>query len=133
MYLLDTNVVSELRRVRPHGAVLAGFDRLADEDIHLSAVTAGEIQASIEITRVRDAAKAAEIERWLQRLMDAYNFLPMDAHAFRKFAQLMKGRSGHLASDAMIAATAEVHNLVVATRNVQDFDPFGVRTFNPFA
>jgi len=57
----------------------------------------------------------------------------MDALAFRRFAQLMKGRSRHLANDAMIAATAEVHNLIVATRDTQDFEPFGVRTFNPFA
>jgi len=57
----------------------------------------------------------------------------MDGRAFRRFAQIMKGRSGHLANDAMIPATAEVHNLIVATRNVQDFNPFGVRTFNSFA
>jgi predicted nucleic acid-binding protein len=132
MFLLDTNVVSELRRARPHGAVLAWFEPLADEDVHLSAVTAGEIQAGIEMTRVRDAAKAAEIERWLQRLMDAYNFLPMDARAFRRFAQLMRGQSAHLANDAMIAATADVHNLIVATRNVKDFESLGVRALNPF-
>ncbi len=84
------------------------------------------------MTRVRDAAKAAEIERWLQRLMDAYNFLPMDARAFRRFAQLMRGQSAHLANDAMIAATADVHNLIVATRNVKDFESLGVRALNPF-
>jgi len=132
MYLLDTNVVSELRRVRPHGAVLAWFERLSNEDIHISAATAGEIQAGIELTRTRDPAKASEIELWLQHLIDGYNFLPMDARTFRIFARLMRGQSQHLASDAMIAATAEAHNLIVATRNVKDFEPLGVRTFNPF-
>jgi predicted nucleic acid-binding protein len=60
MYLLDTNVVSELRRVRRHGAVLAWVESVADEDLHLSAVTIGEIHAGIEITREQDPNKAAE-------------------------------------------------------------------------
>ncbi len=59
MYLLDTNVVSELRRPRPHGAVVAWLDAVEEADLHLSVVTLGEIQAGIEITRRRDAAKAA--------------------------------------------------------------------------
>ena len=66
MYLLDTNVVSELRKVRPHGAVVAWVEGVRDVDLHLSAVTLGEIQAGVEITRAQDAAKAAEIEAWLE-------------------------------------------------------------------
>jgi predicted nucleic acid-binding protein len=132
MYLLDTNVVSELRRTRPHAGLLNWVQRLSNKDLHLSAVTASEIQAAVEIMRGRDAAKAAEIERWLQRLMDAYTFLPMDDRTFRMFARLMQRRPLHLANDAMIAATAQVHNLTVATRNVKDFAPLGIRTLNPF-
>ena len=64
MYLLDTNVISELRRPKPHGAVLAWFESVADSDLHISAVSLGEIQAGIELTRDQDAAKAAEIEQW---------------------------------------------------------------------
>jgi toxin FitB len=79
MYLLDTNVVSELRRVRPHGGVLAWAESVADADLHLSAVTIGEIQAGIEITREQDPEKAAEIEAWLDQVADTYNILPMDA------------------------------------------------------
>ncbi|MCK7473159.1 MAG: PIN domain-containing protein [Rhodopseudomonas palustris] len=64
MYLLDTNVVSELRKPRPHGAVVAWLQATADADLHMSAVTLGEIQAGIELTREQDPAKAAEIEAW---------------------------------------------------------------------
>jgi len=132
MYLLDTNVVSELRRTRPHLGLLKWIERLSTKDVHLSAVTASEIQAAAEIMRGRDAAKAAEIERWLQRLMDAYTFLPMDDRTFCMFARMMHRRPLHLANDAMIAATANVHNLILATRNVKDFEPLGIRTLNPF-
>jgi predicted nucleic acid-binding protein len=132
MYLLDTNVVSELRRPRPHGAVLAWLREVADSDVHLSAVTIGEVQAGIEITREQDPGKAAEIEAWLDRVAETYNVLPMDARTFRRWACLMHGRSEQLIEDAMIAATAEVHKLIVVTRNVRDFKQFGLRTINPF-
>ncbi|MFT3719169.1 type II toxin-antitoxin system VapC family toxin [Pseudorhodoferax sp.] len=132
MYLLDTNVVSELRKPKPHGAVLAWIESLADVQLHLSAVTVGEIQAGIEITREQDAAKASEIEAWLEMVASSYNVLPMDATTFRAWAQLMHRRSNTVYEDAMIAATAKVHGLTVATRNVADFKPFGVPLLNPF-
>ena len=132
MYLLDTNVVSELRRIRPHGAVLAWLGTVSDEDLHLSAVTIGEIQAGIEITREQDRDKAAEIEAWLEQVADTYNILNMDARTFRLWARLLHRRPDHLIEDAMIAATATAHNLIVATRNVRDFEGLGVRTLNPF-
>jgi predicted nucleic acid-binding protein len=132
VYLLDTNVVSELRRPRPHGAVLAWLHTASDAEIHLSAVTIGELQAGIEMTREQDPAKAAEIELWLDQVARTYNVLPMDAGIFRAFARLMHRRPDDLIEDAMIAATAIVHNLTVVTRNVRDFDRLGVRTFNPF-
>ena len=68
MYLLDTNVVSELRRPRPHPAVLAWIEDVAAEDLNLCAVTIGEIQSGIEITREQDAMKAAELDEWLGRV-----------------------------------------------------------------
>ena len=132
MYLLDTNVVSELRKPKPHGGVLAWFQGLEDTQLHLSAVTLGEIQAGIEITREQNAAKAEEIEVWLERVAAAYNVLPMDAAAFRTWARFMHRRSDTLYEDAMIAATAKVHGLTVVTRNVADFKPFGVPLLNPF-
>jgi hypothetical protein len=132
MYLLDTNVVSELRRTRPHGGVLAWLNSVGHQDLHLSAVTIGEVQAGIEITRERDPDKAAEIEVWLEQVGQAYNVLAMDARIFRVWARLMHRKPDHLIEDAMIAATAAVNNLVVVTRNVRDFERLGVETFNPF-
>lgn len=133
MYLLDTNVVSELRKARPHGAVLAWLQSVADADLYLSAVTLGEIQSGIELTRGQDAAKAAEIEAWADMLADGYSILPMDGRTFRAWARLMHRKSDTLYEDAMIAATALVHSLTVVTRNVADFSEFEVKLFNPFA
>ena len=132
MYLLDTNVVSELRRPRPHGAVLAWIADVSAEQLFVSAVTVGEIQAGIEITRERDAAKAEELEAWLDKVMASYGVLPMDAAAFREWARLMHRRTDTMTEDAMIAATATVHRLVVATRNVSGFELLGVELENPF-
>jgi predicted nucleic acid-binding protein len=132
MYLLDTNVVSELRKPKPHGAVLAWFEGLDDAQLHLSAVSLGEIQAGIELTRAQDPAKALEIEAWLEMVAAAYNVLPMDAAAFRAWARLMHRKSETVYEDAMIAATAKVHGLTVVTRNVTDFKAFGVPLLNPF-
>ena len=132
MYLLDTNVVSELRKPRPHGAVLAWIQGVADANLHLSAVTIGEIQTGIEITRRQDAAKAAEIEAWLDQVAASFNVLPMDAIVFRQWARLMHGRSDTLYEDAMIAATAQVHGLTVVSRNVADMRVLDVPVLNPF-
>ena len=132
MFLLDTNIVSELRRVRPHGAVLAWIGGIDDADLHLSAVTLGEIQAGIELTREQDAAKAAVIERWADQVADTYNVLPMTAEVFRLWAKLMHKQSNTVLEDAMIAATALTHQLAVVTRNVADFERFGVKIVNPF-
>lgn len=133
MFLLDTNVVSELRRARPHGAVVAWIEGVADHDLHLSAVTLGEIQAGIEITREQDAAKAAEIEAWADEVAATWNVIVLDARIFRLWAQLMHRRSEALYEDAMIAATARVHGLTVVTRNLDDFHDFGVPLLDPFA
>ena len=132
MYLLDTNVVSELRRPRPHGAVVAWLESVADADLHLSAVTLGEIQAGIELTREQDAVKADEIERWAEQVAASYNVLAMDAQTFRLWARLMHRRSDTLYEDAMIAATAKQHQFTVVTRNTADFKRFGVALLNPF-
>ncbi len=132
-YLLDTNVVSELRRQRPHGGVVAWLESLDDAQLHLSAVTLGEIQAGIEMTREQDPGKAREIEGWLEQVSGSYNVLPMDAGTFRAWARLMHRKSDTLYEDAMIAATAQVHGLTVATRNVSDFNALGLEVFNPFA
>jgi toxin FitB len=132
MFLLDTNVVSELRRAKPHGAVLAWIAGQHDRELHVSAVTIGELQAGVEITREQDPDKAKAIEAWLDQVAQSYNVLAMDAVTFRAWAKLMHGRSDQLLEDAMIAATAEVHGLTVVTRNVRDFQALGSKTLNPF-
>ena len=133
MYLLDTNIVSELRKPKPHGGVVAWLESIDDAQLYLSALTLGEIQAGIELTREQDEIKAGEIEAWLEQVAGAYNVLPMDVSAFRAWARLMHRKSDTLYEDAMIAATAKVHGLTVVTRNVSDFTALGVAVLNPFA
>jgi predicted nucleic acid-binding protein len=132
VYLLDTNVISELRRPRPHGAVVAWLQEIADEELHLSAITLGELQAGVEITREQNPDKAAEIEAWIDQVAQTWNVLSLDGRTYRTWAKLMHRRQDHLLADALTAATALVHHLVVVTRNVSDFSAFGVRIINPF-
>ena len=93
MYLLDTNVVSELRKPKPHGGVLEWLSRVEDDRLHVSVVTLAEIQAGIEITRDQDAIKAAELEAWLDAVSATYNVIAMDVATFRLWARLMHRRS----------------------------------------
>ena len=132
MYLLDTNVVSELRRPRPNASVLRWVSGIPDEQLFLPAIAIGEIQAGIEITREQDVAKARELETWFNQVVESYEVLPMGAEAFRVWARLMHRRSRVMIEDAMIAATALVNDLTVVTRNVRDFKSLGLEPLNPF-
>lgn len=131
-YLLDTNVISELRRPKPHGAVVAWLNAQSDEQLFLSAVTIGEVQAGIERVRENDSHKALELENWLDQVANSYHVLSMDATCFREWGRLMHHKPDQLLEDAMIAATARTHGLTVATRNERDFLRLQVRIFNPF-
>lgn len=131
-YLLDTNIVSETRKPRPHGAVVAWLRDQEEDQLFISAVTLGELQAGVERTRRHDAAKASEIERWVDQLASSYQVLSMDAICFREWGRIMDRKSDELLEDAMIAATARVHRLIVATRNEGDFRQLDVRVVNPF-
>ena len=132
MFLLDTNVVSEMRRLRPHGAVIEWLSDIPVEQLFVSAVTAGEIQTGIVRTRPRDAVKATELMSWLDEVVETYAVVPIDARTFRVWAEIMDKKSQSVFLDAMIAATAIVNGLTVATRNVRDFEQFDVPIFNPF-
>jgi predicted nucleic acid-binding protein len=131
-YLLDTNVVSELRKPRPHGGVFAWLNHQEEDQLFLSAVTMGELQAGIERTRRQDSSKATDIESWADQLAASYQILPMDTPCFREWGRIMDRKPGRLLEDAMIAATARVHQLIVATRNEADFRQLDVRILNPF-
>ncbi len=126
-------MVSELRRPRPHGGVVAWLKSVSDEDLHLSAVTLGELQAGVEITRAQDPAKAGAIEAWVDQIAEAHAVLPIDGRCLRMWARLLRGKSDELIEDGMIAATAVVHQLTVVTRNVRDYSQFPVKTLDPFA
>ncbi len=132
MYLLDTNIISEFRRAKPHGGVLAWIEDVPDSSLFISAVSVGEIQAGIEKTREQDRAKAKLFDAWLNEVMDGYAILPMDAAAFRVWGQLMHRQSDTVIEDAMIAATALANHLTVVTRNIKDFKRFNVNVLNPF-
>jgi predicted nucleic acid-binding protein len=132
-FLLDTNVVSELRRTRPHGAVLAWRRSVPLHQLAIPAIVIAEIQSGIEITRKQDVKKARELEKWLDEVMDYYPVLPMDGPIFREWARLMAGKPDDLSGDAMIAATARIHHMIVVTRNVRDFRGLAVEVFNPFS
>jgi predicted nucleic acid-binding protein len=132
LYLLDTNVVSELRRVKPHGAVLAWINGVRSDDLSISAITIGEIQRGIELTAETDPQKAKELTRWLDGLLVGIRVIPLDAECMIQWAQFMHRKSPALIADAMIAATASVHNLMIVTRDIVDFSVFPVTVFNPF-
>ena len=131
-YLLDTNIISEIHKPKPHGAVVAWFEGLRDEQIYLSAVTLGELQEGIERTRRQGAAKANAIETWVDELENSSTVLPVDGRSFREMARMMVGKRGEVLYDVMIAATARLHGLTVATRNEKDFRHLGVEIINPF-
>lgn len=134
MFLLDTNVISELRKPKPHGAVVAWLKLQQSNALFISAMSIAEIQQGIELTRAQDAERADVLENWLlHELLPSAQILPMDADVARAWAKLMHKRSNTLFEDALIAATAMNHRLTVVTRNVRDFKALGVECVDPFA
>jgi toxin FitB len=133
MYLLDTNMISELRRPGLHTSVVGWLSGIAADQVFISAVTLGELQAGVENVRRQDPGRAEIIESWIDRVAQSYNVLPMDGSAFRCWAKLMHGKPADLIADAMIAAIAAVHNLTVVTRNLSDFERLGCRLSTPSA
>ena len=132
-FLLDNNVISELRKPRPHGAVVEWRRSIALHQLAIPGIVVAEIQGGIELTRQQDDTKAKQLEDWLDGLMSYYTILPADGAVYREWARLMHGKPDHLSADGMIAATARVLGLIVATRNIKHFEPFDVEVFNPFS
>lgn len=132
MYLLDTNIVSELRRPRPQGAVTAWIEAQRPEKLAIAAPTIGEIALGIERTRKSNPARAAELAIWLDGVSQSLNVLAASETTFRIWGQLAFGKAPAHFFDLLIAATAIEHGLMIATRNVRDFDGIGLRLVNPF-
>jgi predicted nucleic acid-binding protein len=112
--------------------VVAWLNNQEEEQLFLSAVTMGELQAGIERTRRQDSSMASDIESWADQVAASYQILPMDTLCFREWGRIMDRKPDRLFEDAMIAATARAHQLVVATRNEGDFRQLDVRILNPF-
>ena len=131
MYLLDTGVVSELRRPEPHPSLVRWITETPSDQLFLSAATLGEIQAGIENVRDWDPGSATRLEVWLEAVIESGAVLPMDAECFREYARIQHRRPRGVSSVAMIAATARVHQFTVVTRSLQDYRRLGVICVNP--
>ena len=133
MILLDTMVLSELRKTRPNAAVLEYLKTQTSDTVFLSAMTVGEIQAGIEKQLKTSPVFAQELSQWLilTELQFAQHILPVTPAIAKLWGRLCV-QTGNKGIDNLIAATALVHNLLVVTRNVKDFEVVGVRVLNPF-
>ena len=132
-FLLDTVVLSELRKAKPSRKVVRWIKAQKTESLFISVVSIGEIERGIERARKSDAVFAAELEHWLETLLSLYadRLLPVTANAARLWGKL-SARLGHDGADVLIAATALSHGATVVTRNVKHFAPTGVQVLNPF-
>jgi toxin FitB len=137
MYLADTNVISETRRLHRANKGVRAFFRQAvidKRDIHLSVITVGELRRGVEqLRRRRDAVQAENIEAWMKNVLVEYKGKILSVN--KDIGDLWgKIRSQHPepAVDKLIAATAIFHGLTVVTRNVRDFEVTGVDAINPF-
>ena len=133
MILLDTMVLSELRQARPSPGVVTYLKNQPADSVFLSAMTLGEIEAGIEKQRSVAPDFAAELTQWLtlMELQFAPFILPVTPAIAKLWGRLCV-QTGNKGIDNLIAATALCHNLTVVTRNVKDFQPAGVRVFDPF-
>ena len=133
MFLLDTDVLSALRRRERHPEAVRWVETRRTADLYISVVTVGEIERGITQQQPRDPSFAGELALWLDRVLAWYNdrILIVDAATARRLGRL-SAALGHDGADLLIAATALEHGLTVVTRNARHFEPTGVPTLNPF-
>ena len=132
-YLIDTNVISELRRPKRAPQVVEWFSSVAIESLFLSVLTLGELRRGIELLRAKDAIAAGALERWVNGIRTDFEdrILPIDDAVADQWGRLSIGQP--LPSiDGLLAATAMVHQLTMVTRNTADFQRSGVPCLNPF-
>lgn len=134
MYLLDTVILSELRKRQRDPGVVAWVEHQRSTDLFVSVISIGEIERGIALQLAKDASFARALAAWLDRVLALYadRILPFDLNAARRWGGL-SAAIGNNSADLMIAASALEHGLTVVTRNVTDFTPCGVSTLNPFA
>ena len=133
MFLLDTDILSALRRSERSPEAVTWLESRRTSDLYLSVVTIGEIERGISQQQRRAPAFARELARWLDRVLAWYGdrILPVNVLTARRWGRL-SATLGHAGADLLIAATALEHGLIVVTRNVRDFEPTGVEVLNPF-
>lgn len=132
-WLLDTNIVSEIRKGPRGNPGVVRWAAGRDDEAWLSVLTVGEIRRGIELKRRRDEASAHQLDVWLQGLVTAFasRILPVDQHVADLWAR-MNVPDPRPVVDGLIAATAAAHGLTLVTRNIQDFEGTGVALLNPF-
>lgn len=133
-YLLDTNVISELRKgERAEPSVSNWFAGLADREIHLSVLTIGEVRRGVESVRRRDPDSAAALDSWLSRLTEAHRnrILQVDRAIAEEWGR-MNVPDPLPVVDGLLAATARIAGLTLVTRNVADVEATGVELLDPF-
>jgi toxin FitB len=133
MFLIDTVVLSELRKRKRDPGVVAWIERQRESDLFVSAVTIGEIERGIALQRAKDRSFAEALALWLDKVLAVYSdrILPFELSSARRWGQL-SAAIGNDGADLMITATALEHGLTVVTRNVVHFKPTGVPTVDPF-
>ncbi|MGA8615974.1 MAG: type II toxin-antitoxin system VapC family toxin [Xanthobacteraceae bacterium] len=133
-YLIDTNVISEVRKGSAcNPRVAAWYGSIDDESIYLSALVLGEIRKGIERARPKEPAKALGLEKWLSILSRSFaeHILPVDRAVVAEWGRMSAKRPVSTV-DALLAATAKVHGMTLATRNTSHVTDLGANVFNPF-
>ncbi len=132
-FLLDTNVLSELRRKQPNAALVSWWRAVPEQSLRISVLTLGEIRYGVEKLALRDSASAAVYERWMAQLITHFGdrLLSVDHTVAQAWGQLRASRPIPVV-DSLLAATALAHDLTLVTRNTRDFADLGISLFNPF-